>query len=119
MPAGSYYAQAIHEMYALGIVNGTGNDRFQPTANISRQDAAVMVRRALDKAGLTLPDGSNDAALANYRDRNQVDNYAKDALASLVRAGIFPASGNRLSPKAARARADRALLLHRAVSNFS
>ncbi len=119
VPAGSYYAQAIHEMYALGIVNGTGNDRFQPTANISRQDAAVMVRRALDKAGLTLPDGSNDAALANYRDRNQVDNYAKDALASLVRAGIFPASGNRLSPKAAITRADMALLLHRAMTNFS
>jgi len=119
VPYDSYYAKAITEMYALGVVNGVGGGRFQPTANISRQDAAVMVRRALDKAGLTLPDGSNEAALTGYQDRGQVDNYARDALGSLVRTGIFPVSEDRLSPKAAITRAEMAVLLHRAMTNFS
>ena len=119
VPAGSYYAQAIREMYALGIVNGVGGGLFQPETTITRQDAAVMVCRALDKAGMTLPQGSDQAALANYRDRNQVDGYAQAALGSLLRAGFFPVSGDRLNPKTPITRADMALLLHRAMTNFS
>ena len=119
VPAGHYYTQAVQEMYALGIVNGVGGGLFQPEASITRQDAAVMVRRVLDKAGLTLPAGSDEAALVGYRDRDQVDGYAQAALGSLVRAGVFPVSGDQLFPKAAITRADMALLLHRAMTNFS
>ncbi|MDE7260888.1 MAG: S-layer homology domain-containing protein [Oscillospiraceae bacterium] len=119
VPYGAYYTQAVQEMYALGVVNGVGGSRFQPEASISRQDAAVMVSRALKKAGLTLPEGSNQAALANYTDRGQVAGYAQDALGSLIRAGLFPVSGNQLEPQAAITRADMALLLHRAMTNFS
>lgn len=117
--ADAYYAQAINEMYSLGIVNGVGGGRFQPEATISRQDAAVMVCRALEKAGMAVPGGSAQAALANYRDRNRVDSYAQEALGNLVRAGLFPVSGNQLSPQTAITRADMALLLHRAMTNFS
>ena len=119
VPGDAYYAQAINQMYALGIVNGVGGGLFQPEATITRQDAAVMVRRALDKAGMTVSDGSDQAALANYSDRNRVDTYAQEALGSLVRAGLFPVSGNQLNPKTAITRADMALLLHRAMTNFS
>ena len=117
--ADAYYAQAVNEMYALGVVNGVGGGRFQPESTISRQDAAVMVCRALEKAGMTVPGGSAQAALAGYRDRNQVDSYAQEALGSLVRAGLFPVSGDQISPRTAITRADMALLLHRAITNFS
>ena len=119
VPAGSYYAQAIREMYALGVVNGVGGGLFKPETSITRQDAAVMVCRALTKAGMTLPQGSDQAALANYQDRNQVDAYAQASMGSLLRAGFFPVSGDRLNPKEPITRADMALLLHRAMTNFN
>lgn len=115
----AYYADAVHDMYALGVVTGMGDGTFQPNATITRQDAALMVRRALDKAGLAPAPGSDQAALAGYKDRSAVSGYAEAALGSLVRTGVFPAAGDTLSPKAALTRADMALLLHRAITNFS
>ncbi len=44
---------AAKAMYALGIVNGApgsnGTIRYNPTANVSRQEAATMIGRLLDK----------------------------------------------------------------------
>ena len=119
VPGDAYYAQAVQQMYALGVVNGVGGGRFQPADNISRQDAALMVRRALDKAGMFLAEGSNEAALTNYKDQSQVAGYAKDALGSMVRTGLFPVTGENLRPREAITRAEMALLLHRAMTNFS
>ena len=71
VPAGAYYASAVNDLYALGIVNGVGGGRFQPSATLSRQDAALMIQRTLNQAGIEIPDG-NSAALAAYSDRGQV-----------------------------------------------
>ena len=115
VPANAYYAQAVNQMYALGVINGVGGGRFDPSASITRQDAALMVQRVLQKAGISAPDG-NAAALAAYSDRSQVASYAQGAVGGLVQQGLFPVSGKRLSPKANLTRADMALLLHRAMT---
>ena len=116
VPSTAYYAQAVNQMYAIGVVNGTGGGRFEPSASITRQDAALMVQRALQQAGISAPDG-NAAALASYSDRSQVASYAQGAVGGLAQLGIFPvASRGTLSPKTNLTRADMALLLHRAMT---
>ena len=115
VPAGAYYASAVNDLYALGIVNGVGGGRFQPSATLSRQDAALMIQRTLNQAGIEIPDG-NSAALAAYRDRGQVADYARGAVAGLAQLGLLPTRNSRLSPKANLTRADMALLLHRAMT---
>lgn len=115
VPSTAYYAQAVNELYALGIVNGVGGGRFQPNATLSRQDAALMVQRTLEQAGISTPDG-NAAALASYSDRGRVAGYAQGAVAGLVQLGLLPTSNGRLSPAANLTRADMALLLHRAMT---
>ena len=57
VPADAYYTQSVNELYALGIVTGVGGGRFAPNASLSRQDAALMVQRALNQAGISAPDG--------------------------------------------------------------
>lgn len=114
VPADAYYAQAVNEMYALGVVNGVGGRQFQPFATISRQDAALMVQRVLKQAGIDVPDGS-DAALEAYEDRGQVSGYAWGAVSGLVQLGLLPTDGS-ISPQADLTRADMALLLHRAMT---
>ena len=116
VPSTAYYAQAVNQMYAIGVVNGTGGGRFEPSASITRQDAALMVQRALQQAGISAPDG-NAAALASYSDRSQVASYAQGAVGGLAQLGIFPVtSKGALSPKTNLTRADMALLLHRAMT---
>lgn len=115
VPAGAYYAQAVNQMYALGVVNGVGGGRFNPSSPVSRQDASLMVQRALQQAGIQIPDG-NAAALAAYSDRGQVSGYAAGAVGGLVQRGLLPASNGQLAPKADLTRADMALLLHRAMT---
>lgn len=115
VPADAYFAQAVNEMYALGVVNGVGGGRFQPSDTISRQDAALMVQRALKQAGIDVPDGSADA-LAAYEDWDQVSGYARGAVSGLVQRGLLPTDGDSISPQADLTRADMALLLHRAMT---
>lgn len=111
----AYYAQAVNEMYALGVVNGVGGGRFDPSSSVSRQDAALMVQRALNQAGISVPNG-NAAALAAYGDRDQVADYAQGAVAGLTQLGLLPTSGSSLSPRSDLNRGDMALLLHRAMT---
>ena len=111
----SYYAQAVNDMYALGIVAGVGGGKFEPSSTLTRQDAALMVQRALNQAGISVPDG-NAAALASYSDRSRVADYAKGAVSGLVQQGLLPTSGGRISPRNDLNRGDMALLLHRAMT---
>lgn len=116
VPSDAYYAQAVSQMYAIGVVEGVGGGKFSPSASISRQDAALMVQRALRQAGINAPDGSA-AALAAYGDRARVADYAQGAVGGLAQQGIFPLSSNgRLLPRDNLTRADMALLLHRAMT---
>lgn len=116
VPPDAYYAQAVNEMYALGVVNGVGGGRFDPSSSVSRQDAALMVQRALNQAGISVPNG-NAAALAAYGDRDQVAAYAQGAVSGLVQQGLLPTSNSRLSPRSDLDRGDMALLLHRAMTH--
>lgn len=116
VPAGSYYAPAVNQMYALGVVNGIGSGMFDPRSPVTRQDASLMVQRALNIAGISVPDG-NGSSLAGYSDRGRVSGYAQGALGGMVQMGLFPvtASGT-LAPRDSLTRADMALLLHRAMT---
>ena len=115
VPAGAYYADAVNTLSALGIVNGTGNNRFMPSASISRQDAALMIQRTL--AAADMDPGSGSAKDLNaYADGSQVNSYAQGAVAGLLQLGLLPVSGNQLSPRADLTRADMAVLLHRAMT---
>lgn len=51
--AGSWYAPYVGAAYASGIVKGVGDGkRFAPDLTITRQEAAVMLQRAAQYAGL-------------------------------------------------------------------
>ena len=43
-----YATVAIAELAALGVINGVGDDAFDPTATATRAQAAVIINRALE-----------------------------------------------------------------------
>ena len=110
-----YYAQAINTMRSLGIVNGMGENLFQPQGIITRQDAILMVQRALRTAGWGAGDGDK-TILSSYRDGSEVSSYALGSMAFAVQADLLPHDGTRLAPKAPLTRVDMAQILHRALT---
>lgn len=115
VPDSAYYAAAVNTLSSLQIVNGTGSNQFQPNSTISRQDAAVMIQRTLQAAGMTADDGDL-YALNAFSDGGEVSGYARTALACLIQQGLLRTSDGQLNPKANLTRADMAVLLHRAMT---
>ena len=60
---------------ALGIVNGTGNGKFHPEHNITREQAATMLKRFADLTGLT-----TDAPAIEFTDFEEVSTWAEEAV---------------------------------------
>ena len=114
VPAGSYYYAAIAAAKADGIVLGN-NGYFYPDTELSRQDAAVILARALSATGTPL--GSASASdLSGFSDAARVSDYAVSGLAALVRAGILQGNNGVLNPRAMITRAEMAVILSRAVA---
>lgn len=113
--ASDYYSQAVNTLYSLGIVSGTGGSSFSPRGTLSRQDAMLMVQKAMQSVGWNAPNG-DASSLYNYSDSGDVAGYAQGAMAYMVRTGLLPTSGGQLSPRAPLTRIDMAQVLHRALT---
>ncbi|WP_181592994.1 S-layer homology domain-containing protein [Paenibacillus sp. YN15] len=107
-----YDYEAIGIAQALGIIQGTGDNRFSPRALISREDMFVMVHRALLLAGVELK-SENAAGLKRFADYEKIADYASADTAALVNTGIVSGDGDKLNPKSTATRAESAVLLYR------
>jgi hypothetical protein len=108
----AYYYKAIAIAKKLGITTGSGNNKFNPKAEISRQDMMVLVVKALNITGVNLETGSAED-LAKYSDTSKISGYAQEAIATLVKEGIIEGSGNNLKPKANLTRAEAAVVIYK------
>lgn len=108
----AYYYNAVAIAKKLGITTGTGDNKFNPKAEISRQDMMVLVVKALKIAGVDIETGSVDD-LAKYKDASKISGYAQDAIATLVKEGIIQGSGNNLNPNNNLTRAEAAVVIYK------
>ncbi len=66
----------IEYAYDLGIVNGVGDDRFAPDADVSRQEMAVMLKNVLDALSL-VKEGNVES---NFIDHSLIASWAIKAV---------------------------------------
>lgn len=115
VPPKSYYANAIGTAQSLGIVQGN-KGRFMPQNPITRQDAMVMLQRALIAAGKSSSVG-NTNLLSSYADGHLVSDYAKSSVASMIQLGAVQGNqSNQLNPLSPISRAEMAVILHRVLA---
>jgi len=109
---GQWYEQDVQALFEAGIVNGTTNTTFNPTAPLTRQHAAAMMARVLRYAGL---DQSNSYTLA-YQDASLIGkDYAAD-IAWLQELNIMSGSNGKFYPKNNLTRAQMAKILKRTLN---
>lgn len=110
VPANAYYAQAVSSAKRLGIVSGDGGN-FRPSAQVTRQDAMVMVYNTMRATGKISPvtDTSN---LNSFPDASSVPAYARPAVSALVRMGAVSGDNGYLNPNNSITRAEASIILH-------
>jgi hypothetical protein len=108
----AYYSEAIKIASSHGLINGTGNNRFQPEEQISRQDMMVLTVRMLQQRGKIQLDSEADL-LDAYQDKGKIASYAVDSLSALVKAGLIVGDAGKLNPTNETSRAEAAVLLYR------
>ncbi len=79
-----WYADAVLKAHAAGILMGDGKGNSNATSRIQRQEAFVMVGRAL---GVTPKSGDTSGALAGFSDKGQVSGWARPMVAALTEGG--------------------------------
>ncbi len=101
-----WFAPFANRALAAGIVKGDGG-AFYGNREITREDAAVIIFRAL---------GLENKGEVNFSDKDAVSDYAKEAIASMVSAGIINGMGDgTFAPKATLTRAQAAQLIYNAI----
>ncbi len=106
--AASWYAPYVEWAYKNGIVKGN-NGNFKPSANITRQDMAVMIENFSKYMSKTVP--SMEAG-KTFADDSRIASYAKDAVASLQKAGIISGDVNgKFLPQSSATRAQAAKMI--------
>ncbi|WP_260510204.1 S8 family serine peptidase [Paenibacillus typhae] len=93
----AWYAQDVAAASKAGLILGIGNGKFAPTQNVTRQELAVILDRALKLTGTELK--STNPSFTAYTDSAKVAPYAKDSLQTLSAAGIIGSdTGSSFNP---------------------
>ena len=108
----SWYADCVYAAANAGIVMGD-NGSFYPDNNISREDMAAIICRALVYAEKTLAAAGELA----FDDAEAIAPYAKEAVQTLVEMKIMQGTGASFEPKRGATRAEAAKVIY-AVSQI-
>jgi hypothetical protein len=106
----------VTKLYAKGIFKGRGDGLFAPGAKITQQETAVALVRLLDLEAdaAAMTEAQVKAQLQAISDRDKIADWARNAVAALVKAGVVE-KNRALNPTSDATRTDIAVLLVRAV----
>lgn len=108
--AGNWYFAYVAKLSKLQIITGDDKGNFNPNAPITRQDAAVIIKRTYDKLQKNALSMREYAA---FQDDNVISDYAKDAVKSLYCGGIINGmSETSFMPQNNLTRAQAAMLVY-------
>jgi hypothetical protein len=87
--ADSWYRDAVYAAYEAKIVGGTSDNTFEPEANVTREQLAVMMVNAyLNVTGKKLSDVVA-AQPVNYADESSISNWAKPYVMAAKALGLL------------------------------
>ncbi|KQN98845.1 hypothetical protein ASF12_18785 [Paenibacillus sp. Leaf72] len=111
----SWYSGAVASVKAYGIMDGFKDGTFRPNEQVSRQEAIVIIVRALRLAeGASLAINDNTTVdLSEYADVNQIGEWAREAIQIAIKEGLVKGYGNKLQPKKLLTRAETTVLIYR------
>ena len=111
--------EAVLKAYTVGIIKGVSADQFAPTANVTRQEMAVMLQRELKAAN---PAGTFDAAAdfaPVFTDANKIASWSLGAVKFMNQEGIVTGiGGGSIDPTGNATREQSMLMIYRDYVKF-
>ena len=110
IPDGQWYTAGTIWAGQRSVVTGVGNGRFNPFANVTRQEIAVILYRYAQRMGY---DVSRSADLSRFGDSGTVASWGREAVSWAIGAGILNGNNGMLLPNGDATRAEVSAMLHR------
>ncbi|WP_028589725.1 S-layer homology domain-containing protein [Paenibacillus massiliensis] len=123
-PTALYDFRYIETAARAGIVKGSQPRTFGPDNPITRQDAAVIIAKALDLKLETNRDKVTKDLSKYFKDANTIDYYAQPSVLAIAKKGIIagspidasdPKAGANFNPTALTLRGDAAIIMARVM----
>lgn len=116
IPSGSWQYPYVAAGSAAGIIKGIDVAQFGSGKNITREDMAVMITRAIAYKGKTLASAGNSVV---FNDNDKISAYADDAVNTLVAANILSGmNGGMFAPKENATRAQAAKVVYGVLTSL-
>ncbi|MDF0727033.1 type I pullulanase [Cytobacillus sp. S13-E01] len=110
-------AQQIEAANRVGIVNGQGNGIFEPSKNITREEMAAMIIRAVEYRNNKLV--KENQGTLKFKDSDSIGAFAKEYVALATELGIIKGlEDNTFAPKADTTRAQASVMLYRLLEKI-
>lgn len=104
-----WYVSYVAAAYKAGIITGRPDGTFAPNETITRQDMAVMIARAINAEK---PENIDE--IINFADKDEIADYAKEAIAIAVKANIITGKPeNKMDPTGTTTRAEAATVIYK------
>jgi len=110
--AKSWYYGWIEAAVQLGIVEGKSISKFEPSARITRQEAAVLIVRALK-----VDPGTETGSRLNYSDAGRIAPWAAPYVQAAHTLGLMGGANGKFRPGDAMTREETAAVLDRVLKD--
>ncbi|WP_164821465.1 S-layer homology domain-containing protein [Paenibacillus koleovorans] len=111
-----WYHDALLTARTYGLLDGFEDGTYRPTASITREQAMVILTRAMGLTGLSkkLPALGAQDGLSGFQDAVLISAWAKGSVVDSLRSGLTNGrAANELAPLASITRAETAVLVQR------
>ncbi|MHA6481704.1 RCC1 domain-containing protein [Paenibacillus sp. strain BS8-2] len=113
--SGAWYNGAVTAAQKYGIVGGYADGTFHPAATITREEAIVMIYRAMKLVGLATEFSSKEveATLAQFVDGSAIHSWAEEAVVATVTNQLIQGTHSKLMLEDDITRAETVVIIQR------
>jgi hypothetical protein len=113
VPTGAWYRDAVATAVNAGLTSGYSDRVFAPDENITREQMASIISRALQmKSSETVADGELEQIINKFKDKGDISPWARQGIALAVSRGIVGGvSADTFAPKLPATRAEAAVMI--------
>ncbi|CAH1216517.1 hypothetical protein PAECIP111893_04146 [Paenibacillus plantiphilus] len=111
----AWYHQAVQIGYSYGLVDGHSDGSFKPNEKITRQEAMVILSRAMKLVGLNkeIDNTKQQELVNNFADSEQLSSWARQAAALTIESDVIGGYNGELRPLQNITRAETAAIIQR------